>query len=334
MLSFANFGASPSIAVARRRRSSTLALILCWMPMLPVAHCQQKDPIAPTPVSHLIPRPTDPASLPIGPGDLVEVQVFHTPELSAKYRVSTDGTIRLLGADEVKVDGLSPSQASGEIERDLAKSQIMIDPQVTVFVDERAAREVSILGEVTRPGVYTLQGYPSLGSALAAAGGVTVREGSTITITHRNDPIHPDTIRVDNKNPSGSEPFFPLQSSDVVLVSQAGLIYVVGDVVHPGEFYMTNGRPMRALEALALAQGLKDNALPEKASIIRTTPAGAETISVNLVGVEKNRFPDPVLEPSDVLVIPHSGLRQFSSVALPSLTGAAMSAVALALVTR
>ena len=282
----------------------------------------------------LIAAPKIASSLEIGPGDLVDVEIFNTPELSGKHQVSQTGKIRLAGTEDISIDGLTPLEAGAQIERVLKSAQLMLDPQVTVLIQEHASRQVSVLGEVNRPGSYQLQGWPSLASALAEAGGGTPRQGSVITITHRDDPDHPDVLRLDRPSPQSNPAAILLRNADVVSVSQVGLIYVVGDVAKPGQFSLTNGSALTALEALALAEGLKANARPDKASIIRNHGSTAETIPVNLSRVERNQSPDPALEPYDILVVPHSGFKEFELSVLPSLTGAAANAVALALVGR
>ena len=309
-------------------------LLLALTLIAPRLGAQVNGSVQPAPTPRLNPLPSSSNTLQIGPGDLLDVQVFNTPELTAKHQVSQSGKIRIAGTGDIFVDGMTPLEAGVEIERHLKSAELMLDPQVTVLVQDHAAREVSVLGQVNRPGTYLLQGWPSLASALGAAGGVTSKEGPTITITHRSDPSHPEVIRVEADRPAGNQAGFTLQASDVVFVSQAGVIYVVGDVGKPGEYYLSNGRPLRALEALALAEGLKQNARPEKATIIRPTQTGADTIPINLSRVQKNTAPDTVLEPYDILVVPHSGLKEFTVATLPGLTGAAANAVALALVTR
>ena len=287
---------------------------------------------APSPRLNPLPRISN--TLQIGPGDLLDVEVFNTPELSGKQQVSQSGKIRLAGTGEIGVEGMTPLEAAAQIERRLKSGEVMLEPQVTVLVQEHANREVSVLGEVNRPGTYQLQGWPSLASAIAAAGGGSPKQGSTISITHRGDPDHPEVVRLDGSPSDRNQAGILLQASDVVVVSQAGLIYVVGDVTKPGQFSLTNGRPLTALEALAMAEGLKDNARPDKASIIRNHGQTAEMIPVNLSRVEKNLSPDPALEPFDILVVPHSGFKQFELSVLPSLTGAAANAIALALTNR
>lgn len=269
----------------------------------------------------------------IGPGDVIDIQVFNTPELSGKQEISRDGQIRIPHAGVIHLDGLSPFEAGAEIERVLRAENIMNDPEVTVLVAQHAVGQIAVLGEVNHPGIYSFQQPPLLALAVAAAGGVTAKAGSTISVTHRNGTM--DRITgVNPDKPSGDHPSMIVEPSDVVLVSATGLFYVVGDVGHPGEFSLNNAHPVRALDALALAMGLKEMAAPKKASIIRTTETGVRTFPVDLDAASKNIVYDPVLEPDDILVVPHSGFKEFEFTFLPALTGAAANAVALALVTR
>jgi polysaccharide export outer membrane protein len=288
----------------------------------------------PAPSVLLVPRPASTTPLTIESGDAINVQVFNTPELSANHRVGPEGEISLPGAGAIKVTGLTPLQAGSSIEKLLRDSQIMLDPHVSVTVTEYTTEGITVLGEVRNPGTYPLLGRQSLYSALAAAGGVTPREGSTITVTHRDDPEHPKTVRVDVSGSAANQQFTLVQPGDIVLVSTAGAIYVIGDVAHPGEYFISNNQPLRALNAVALAEGLRDSAAASHASIIRTNGDGAETIHVNLSKVAKNEAPDPVLQPSDILVVPSSGFKEFMKIALPGVTGAAANAAALALISH
>ena len=140
--------------------------------------CSQSMPFSMrrAPLLPLRPARTDPASatpLTIDSGDVINVQIFNTPELSANHRVGSDGEITLPGAGAVKVAGFTPLQAGSAIEKLLRDTQIMLDPHVTVTVTEYTTEGITVLGEVRNPGTYPLLGTQSLNSALAAAGGVT-----------------------------------------------------------------------------------------------------------------------------------------------------------------
>ena len=276
------------------------------------------------------------AEAPIGPGDVLDVQVFDTPELSAtKLRVGESGEVDEPVLGPVKVAGLTPAEAGNLIAAKMHDSQIMLDPHVTVVVTEYATEGVRGLGEVRNPGTYLLLGSHSLYAAISAAGGVTHDQGSTITVTHANDPVHPQVVSVSDFGYSESERTTAVKPGDVVVVSRADVIYVIGDVAHPGEYPLQSGRHLTVLNAVALAQGLNPTAASSKASIIRPTTDGkAVTIKLDINRIEQNKELNAVLQPSDVLVIPRSGMREFLTYALPNATGAVTGSVAAALVVR
>jgi polysaccharide biosynthesis/export protein len=279
-----------------------------------------------------VPAQTGPASLRIAAGDLIDVQVFNTPELSAKVRVSQDGLIKLPDASDVQVSGLTPLQAAATIEKDLRDSQIMLDPHVTVLITEYSTQGVSVLGEVKKPGTYLLLGQHSLYDALSAAGGVTPQSGSTIEVTHQDQPTRPVTVPVNSPNYSQLQRMTEVKPGDVIVVAHAESIYVVGDVGHPGEYPIQNGQKLSVLNAIALAQGVNPTAKGSKASIVRKNGTGAQTIPINLNNVTKVDGENLTLRPGDVLVVPRSGAKQFMNVVLPGVTGAVAGSVAAAIV--
>jgi polysaccharide biosynthesis/export protein len=281
-----------------------------------------------------VPVQTSQSPIRIAAGDLIDVQVFNTPELSAKLRVSQDGLIRLPGAGGVDVNGLTPLQAGATIEKSLRDSQIMLDPHVTVLVTEYSTQGISVLGEVKKPGTYLLLGQHSLYDALSAAGGVTQQLGSSIEITHQSDPSRTITVPVDSPNYSELQRLTEVRAGDVVVVSRAEPIYVVGDVGHPGEYFIENGQKLSVLNAIALAQGVNPTAKASKASIVRKTSTGAVTIPINLNRVAEDNGENLILRPADVVVIPRSGTKSFLNIALPGITGAVAGSVAAALAVR
>jgi polysaccharide biosynthesis/export protein len=280
-------------------------------------------------VSPLLNRPFG-----LNPGDIIDVQVFNTPEISAKYQLNKDGAIRLPGTPPVVLSDLSPTEAATALEKLLKDSKVMDSAQVSVFLVTAAPFEVSVIGEIVHPGLYELSGLPTLQSALAAAGGVTALEGPTITITHRNDLQGPLTVSVIENPPYGVNPFQKLNPWDIVSVSRTGVVYVVGDVARPGEYNLKTNQKLGALEVLALAAGLKEYAAPEKATIIRMTASSVDSIPINLARIQKKLDIDPPLGPDDVLVVPHSGTKQFINTLIPGLSITAANAIALALVVR
>ncbi len=130
------------------------------------------------------------------------------------------------------------------------------------------------MGEVQKPGIYPLLGSRRLYDAISAAGGTTPKAGTYALITHRNDPEHPARVTISNGPPDSMANNVPVVPGDTIVVSKAGIVYVVGDVHMPGGFVMENDKNITVLQAIALAQGLNPNAALDSAKLIRKTPQG------------------------------------------------------------
>jgi polysaccharide export outer membrane protein len=103
----------------------------------------------------------------------------------------------------------------------------------------------------------------------------------------------------------------PIHPGDVVKVSRAGIVYVVGEVNKPGGFVLQNNESISILQALALAQGTTHTSAIRDTRIIRTDSAtGKRTeIAVNLGKVFSGKRPDILLEPKDVVFVPNSAAK-------------------------
>lgn len=315
------------LAACRRISSICLFLLASYSVQTPLFAAAQAVE-APRKVELPTPGQAGNNSLLLSSGDLIDVVVFNTPELSGKLRIAQDGSIVMPAVGSIKVAGLTPLQANAVIEGRLRDAEIMLSPSVSVLVTDYATRGIDVLGEVRNPGIYMFLGTHSLYDALAAAGGVTELQGSTITITHHSDLAHPVVVQVSSPNYSDVQRRTEIEPGDVVDVSRADSIYVVGDVAHSGRYPISYGKPITALNALALAQGPNKTAKLTKASIVRKTVAGADMIPLDLQKIQKNTESDPLLQPDDVLVIPRSGVRAFAELAIPGATTAVIGAVA------
>lgn len=107
----------------------------------------------------------------IGPQDVLNVQVWKEKELSGTVPVRPDGKISLPLLDDVQAAGLTAMQLSTNIAGKLKK--YVEDPKVTVVVEQVNSRQVYVLGEVNRPGVFSLHPQMTVLQAIAKAGGLT-----------------------------------------------------------------------------------------------------------------------------------------------------------------
>src|SRR5581483_9777900 len=108
----------------------------------------------PAETSPAAPEPSRAAKLTIGPGDEVEITVYGVADLSQKTRVNSSGEITLALIGSVPVAGLSAEEAAADIERRLVEGGYLKDPHVTVVVKEYATQNITVAGEVAKPGVF------------------------------------------------------------------------------------------------------------------------------------------------------------------------------------
>lgn len=256
------------------------------------------------------PELSPPASLRLGPGDLVEVSVYNVPELATKTRIGSNGDVYLPLVDYVHVAGLTTEEAQGVIERRLSGGAFVKDPHVSLFVDEYANQGASVLGEVAKPGVYAVKGQQKLFDLLSAAGGLTDKAGKTVTLTHRDHPDKPIQVALARNlgdNPQSNADVFP---GDTVIVHKADVIYVVGDVAKPSGFLMDHGS-LTVLQAVALAGGATGTAKLNGARIIRKGPGGMSETPVELKKILAAKSPDIAMSADDILFVPTSQSRVF-----------------------
>ncbi len=250
----------------------------------------------------------DRSTLKIGVGDLLEMKVFGVPDLTDQVRIGADGNISLPLVGTVHVDGLSIDQAQKTIEAKLRDGGFVREPHVTISVKEFVTQGISVMGEVVRPGVYPLLGARRLFDALSSAGGTTQKAGKVVSITRRDQPKEPILVALSSDPTISSHSNVDVYPGDTIVVSKAGIVYVVGEVGRPSGFVMENNESLTVLQAIALAQGLGKNAALNSAKIIRKTNDGRTEIPVALKKIleAKAGFPDVPMQAEDILFVPAS----------------------------
>jgi polysaccharide biosynthesis/export protein len=248
-----------------------------------------------------------PMPAPIGPGDSLEISEFHTPEFQTAARVSTAGTVSLPLIGDVKLAGMDESAAAQAIDAALVAQGMLLHPQVSVFVTVYAGQDVSVLGEVARPGVYPYTLHHRLLDLLSAAQGLSPAAGRLVNIFHRDDPRTPHPVVLDpGGTDTGSDHNPELGPGDIVQVSRAGLVYVIGDVVRPGGFPVDPAQGLTVVQALSLAWGPSLNANAGKALLIREQKGGRTLTTLNLYRMLHGREPDQPIRDRDILFVPDS----------------------------
>ena len=266
-------------------------------------------------------------ALQISAGDLLDLAVFDTPELSGKLRVDEHGNIALPVVGDFSVAGFTAAEASRAIEAKFLCSDILKNPHVSITFLEYATQGVTILGEVKNPGVYPLLGVHNLLDLISSAGGLTSNAGKVVTITRRGEPSRPVTVKLDSKSGSTDAFNIDVHPGDTIMVSRMGVVYVLGEVGRPGGFMLENSNRLTVLQAVALAQGTTRTASLNGAKLLRNTDDGREELAISLQKILANKAPDQSLDDGDILFVPSSGakttLRTLETI-LPAAAGAAI----------
>lgn len=120
---------------------------------------------------HDLPRPRASGDYVIASGDLLSVRVFNQDNLSVRARVRSDGKIAVPFLGDVEVRGRTPAVVSTELAERF--KHYVVSTSVTITVEEPQSTSVSVLGEISRPGNYTVEPSSGVLQAIAAAGGFT-----------------------------------------------------------------------------------------------------------------------------------------------------------------
>jgi polysaccharide export outer membrane protein len=247
------------------------------------------------------------------------VSEFHTPEFRSEARVSAGGTITLPMVGEVRIGGLDEQGAAHAIEVALVSKGMLIHPQVSVRVVAYAGQDVSVLGEVARPGVYAYGVHHRLLDLIAESSGVSPSAGRLVIVSHRDSPQTPHAVVLDPSGTDTATDHNPeLSAGDTVQVSRAGLVYVVGDVIRPGGFPVDPARGLTVLQVLSLAWGPSQNAAMGKALLIREQKGGRTMTSLDLRKMLHGLEPDEPVQDGDILFVPDSMARNIWNKTLES----------------
>lgn len=193
----------------------------------------------------------------LGPGDTIKVNVYNHPDLATEAQVSEEGSINFPLIGEVKVSGLSKSQAEDRIARALDRGNYIPNPEVNILVTEVRSQQVSVLGEVQKPGKYVIRNGNSLTDLLAEAGGVTEKGSDVVMLLRRQESGELKRYRIDLNSmfSDTGQPKDPqLAANDILYVPAAPVFYIYGEVRKPGAYPLEPGLTVQ--QALSVGGGL------------------------------------------------------------------------------
>ena len=270
--------------------------------------------------------PDDFSSVALGPGYLLDMEVYDMPEISGQLRVDNNGDITVPMAGTLHVQDMTLSAAHAAIEAKLKAAEILKDPKISLDVVQYAATSVTVLGEVQQPGRVQMLAPHSLSDVLALVGGETITAGDTVQIRHTvNGHFEVQTIAyARSKNtPAGED--IVVRPGDTVTVPRAGIVYVMGGVNRPGGYVMQEDGQLNVAQALALAYGTTMNAAIGSIRIVHKNPDGTLTQTpVKFRDITKGKAVAPMLQAEDILYVPISKTRTILTAGFLSSTSSAL----------
>ena len=311
--------------MTKNTRGAMLVRLICALVVVIAVTDMHAQAVSPqTTSSSTVNLPPAPPSLPISYGDLIEVTVFDTAELSGSLRVNQQGEVVLPLGGVVQVKGLTAAQAGAAIAARLKEAQILLDPHVSVMIVEYQSQGVTVTGEVRSPGIYPILANRTVMDMIALAGGLNENAGKVASVFHRGDAEHVRQVvlNVSIQNPAsavGSS--VELEPGDTISVSRSGVIYVVGDVGRPGGFLVEHNDRLTIIQALSLAQGANQTASLGKSELFRNAESGRLIYDVDLKRILKGEAPDPLLADGDILYVPVSYKKVYTLRAIEAMIG-------------
>jgi polysaccharide export outer membrane protein len=264
-----------------RIRHFLLAALLALVGLVPQAQAQGRPDYA------------------LASGDAIRVQVFQNPDLTIETRVSENGSITypLIGA--VELGGLSIAAAEKRLAEALQKGGFIQNPQVTIVLTQVRGNQVSVLGQVSRPGRFPLETTNTrLSDMLANAGGAVPGGDDVAIVTGVRDgrPFRkvidiPSIFLADRLQDD-----IVLQGGDSIYVHRAPVFYIYGEAQRPGSFRIERG--MTIMQALAMGGGPTARGSEKRLRVHRKLLDGS-------VQVVEPQLTDPVLS-DDVIYVKES----------------------------
>ncbi|MFN7948486.1 MAG: polysaccharide biosynthesis/export family protein [Blastocatellia bacterium] len=266
----------------------------------------------------------------IGAGDVIEIKIEDAPELSVSRRVAANGTFLMNFLGRVTAQGRTPEELE-KIIADGLRGRYLKNPQVSVVVTQYNSRSFFIQGAVRSPGVYQMEGKPTLLKLITIAGGLQETHGSTAFIIREMKDKKPDTAPVAESGTTAASAevveganYEMIQASiggllkgnfaqnvviepgDIINIPQRDVFFVAGEVHAPGSFLLKDGTTLR--QAIALAQGTTIKAAQSRASIFReeSNTGRRVEIKIDVGAVMSGKLDDIAIAPNDVIIVPNS----------------------------
>ncbi|MDH5547891.1 MAG: polysaccharide export protein EpsE [Gammaproteobacteria bacterium] len=220
----------------------------------------------------------------LGTGDIVRLSVYGQKDLDNVARINEIDKINFPLVGEIKIGGLTASQAEAAIAEALKKGGFVRSPQVTLIVEQYRSRQVSILGQVNKPGKYSIDGPSRLIDILALAGGLRNEAADYLRLVRQEGgKEQQQVIDVYGLLNEGQSQFnVEISNDDIIYVPLMDRFYIYGNVHRPGVYRLE--RDMTVMQGIAVGGGV--------------TPKGTESGIILKRRVENGEVKNYAAEPT------------------------------------
>jgi polysaccharide biosynthesis/export protein len=211
----------------------------------------------------------------IGSGDTIRILVYQNPDLTLETRVTEVGTISYPLIGTVRIGGMTISSAEQAIAKALHSGGFIKHPQVTIDPVQIRSNQVSVLGQVVKPGRFPLETFNiRLSEMIAIAGGIAPTGADVVILTGKREGQavrwEIDIVGLFLKNRLQDD--VVVTGGDVIYVPRAPIYYIYGEVQRPGSYRIERGMTIR--QALAQGGGLTPRGTERNLEVIRQGPDG------------------------------------------------------------
>lgn len=248
--------------------------------------------------------PVDPEGYRVGPGDMFEVTVMGRLQQSNRSVVTPEGLLPVPPAGSVPVAGLTLAEARRRALSALGPFYHGVEIQISLL--ELRQFDVHVLGQVSRPGTYVVDGVTRVSAAIAQAGGfVDSASRRKLRILKVDGSIDSaDVVRFEMLGDRSANPF--VTDGDLIQVPvREGAVRVHGEVALPGEYEILTGEGLS--DILAIAGGFLDDAVRDRVEIARfleDDPSRTRRFMVDFSGeFPRSEEPDLRVESGDEIFV-------------------------------
>jgi len=211
----------------------------------------------------------------IGPGDTVQIQLYGKENRQYELMVDREGLLQFPGIGPIAITGMRFDALKNDLQRRVKER--MPGVQIHVSLGELRSMRIFVLGDVNRPGAYTVSSLSTMTNALFVSGGVRPigslrnvqlkRRGKLIQQLDLYDLLLRGDTSADAR----------IQPGDVIFVPPvADTVGIAGEVRRPAIYELKKERTVQ--QALAMAGGILPTAYQAKSQLERINAIGEKSV--------------------------------------------------------